>query len=380
MDDLKSSISFVIPCLNEQETLPEVLAKIKRVCETDFKQRRTEIIVSDNNSTDNSVKIAEEHGARIVNCAERGYGAALLCGIRNAACETVIFADADNTYDFLEAPKLISELEKGFDLVIGSRLQGCIHPGAMPFLHRYLGTPFLNWLLNLLYAKKNNKIADCNSGFRCFRRDSFLSWGVKSFGMEFASEMLIKALKADARISHVPISLYPDVRHRVPHLKRWRDGMRHLLQIFLDCPQFFAAAGLVIFCISWLVMALGLRFGPVQIGFVWVLGVHSMMFALLGSLFGITIWSVGLFLTARIRTTIKAYSYFIEMSEDKLFWVSFGLTVVSLALFLAIVIYWGVKGFRLISLEKQTLAVIAFASNSLLLVSSVVTAHLLKRS
>ncbi len=380
MDTLKSSISFVVPCLNEQETLPEVLAKIKRVCETDFKQRRTEVIVSDNNSTDDSVKIAEEYGARIVRCAERGYGAALLCGIKNATCEMVVFADADNTYDFLEAPKLIYELEKGFDLVIGSRLQGRIYPGAMPFLHRYLGTPFLNWLLNLLYAEKGNKIADCNSGFRCFRRDSFLSWQVKSIGMEFASEMLVKALKANAVISHVPVSLYPDLRHRVPHLKRWRDGMRHLLQIFFDSPVFFAVAGFVIFCVSWLIMTLGLCFGPVPIGFIWVLGIHSMMFALLGSLFGIIIWSVGLFLAARIRTTIKVYSYLIEMSEDILFWASFVLTAVSLGLFLAIVIYWGIKGFRLISLEKETLAVIAFASNSILLVSSVVTAHLLKRS
>jgi glycosyltransferase involved in cell wall biosynthesis len=119
--------------LNEQETLPDVLTKIKKVRLTEFKAYQTEIIVCDNGSTDNSVKIAQEHGTKVVHCAEKGYGAALLSGIENAAGEVVVFADADNTYDFLESPLLVYELEKGFDLVVGSRLQGNIHTGAMPF-------------------------------------------------------------------------------------------------------------------------------------------------------------------------------------------------------------------------------------------------------
>jgi glycosyltransferase involved in cell wall biosynthesis len=123
MSDLKRSVSFVVPCLNEQETLSEVLTKIRQLCLVELKAYQTEVVVCDNGSTDNSVKIAQEHGAKVVHCAEKGYGAALLSGIKNAACEIVVFADADNTYDFLEAPLLVYELEKGFDLVVGSRLQ-----------------------------------------------------------------------------------------------------------------------------------------------------------------------------------------------------------------------------------------------------------------
>ena len=380
MSDLKSSVSFVIPCLNEQDTLPDVLAKINKVCETDFKELQTEVIVSDNGSTDNSIKIAEEREAKVVHCVEKGYGAALLFGIENATCEVVVFADADNTYDFLETPRLVSELEKGFDLVIGSRIEGDIHTGAMPFLHRYLGTPILNYFINLLYAKRGNKITDCNSGFRCFKRNSFFSWGVKSQGMEFASEMLVKALKSNAKISHVPISLYPDLRHRVPHLKRWQDGMKHLLQIFLDSPKFFYVTGSAVFYVSWLILLLGLFFGPVSIGFASILGVHSMMFALLGSFFGIIVWAIGLFLAVKIEANVKMYRYLIDLSEDRLFWYGVVLTLIGLVLLLTIVIYWGFQGFHFLSIEKETLALIAFAANGMLLVSNVVTAHLLKRS
>ncbi len=380
MGNLKNSVSFVIPCLNEEGTLPVVLGKINKVCATDFKEYQTEVIVSDNGSTDNSVKIAEEHGAKVVHCLERGYGAALLFGIENANSEIIIFADADNTYDFLETPGLVNELEKGFDMVIGSRISGNIHPGAMPFTHRYLGTPVLNFFINLLYARNENKINDCNSGFRCFKRKAFISWAVKSRGMEFASEMLVKALKSNASISHVPISLYPDVGHRVPHLKRWRDGMRHLLQIFLDSPVFFQVAGSIIFCLSWLIIALGLCLGPIWIGFASVLGIHSMMFALMGSVFGIIIWAVGLFLAVTIKPNTKMYQYLIDLPEDKLFWYSIILTLIGFASLLVIIVYWSLKGFNFLYIEKETLATVAFASNVLLLVSNTMTAHLLKRS
>ena len=380
MSNSKTSVSFVIPCLNEQKTLPEVLAKIKKVCQTDFSTRQTEIIVCDNGSTDDSVKIAQEQGAKVVHCAEKGYGAALLAGINSAAGELVVFADADNTYDFLESARLVDELEEGFDLIVGSRIGGNIYPGAMPFLHRYLGTPVLNFFINLLYAKGANKITDCNSGFRCFRRESFLSWGVKSKGMEFASEMLVKALKSNARISSVPVSLYPDTGERAPHLQRWRDGTRHILQIFLDSPKFFFVTGCLAFCISWLVIIIGLLFGPISIGFASIFGLHSMMFGLLGSFFGIIIWAVGLFLSVKIETKIKIYRYLIHLPEDRLFWYSVILVMVSFVLFLAVVVYWGFRGFHFIAIEKETLAIVAFASDGMLLVSNVVTAHLLKRS
>ena len=379
MSELKKSVSFVIPCRNEQETLGSVLSKINKLCKDDFRDRLTEVIVCDNASTDRSAEIAGEHGAKVVHCERKGYGSALLCGIKEAVFEVVVFADADETYDFLETPKLVEELEKGFDLVIGSRIQGEIHKGAMPFLHRFLGTPVLNFFLNLLYARKETRITDCNSGFRCFLRASFLSWGVKSEGMEFASEMLVKAMKSNAKISNVPVSLYPGYSERIPHLERWRDGMRHLLQIFLDSPEFFFFTGCGLFIISWLVILLGLFFGPVQIGFATVLGLHSMMFGLLGSLFGIIIWAVGLFLSVRIRTSLRVYRSLIELPEDKLFWCSITLTLISIVSFLGIIIHWAVRGFHDIYIEKQTLVIVTFAANSMLFVSNMMTAHLLKR-
>jgi glycosyltransferase involved in cell wall biosynthesis len=380
MSESKKSVSFVVPCRNEQETLGRVLTKINKLCEEDFRDRQTEVIVCDNGSTDRSVEICKEHGAKVVHWDRRGYGAALLRGIGEATGEVVVFADADNTYDFLETPRLVEKLEEGFDLVIGSRMQGDIHKGAMPFLHRYLGTPVLNFFLNLLYAKRGTKITDCNSGFRCFLRASFLSWGVKSEGMEFASEMLVKALKSNAKISSVPVSLYPDCAERTPHLERWRDGMRHLLQIFLDSPKFFFFVGSNLFLISSLGIMLGLFFGPVQVGFVAILGLHTMMFGLFGSVFGIVIWSIGLFLAVKMKSNVRTYQYLIELPEDKLFWYSVILASVSLALFLVIFIHWSLKGFRDIYVEKQTLALVAFAVDGTLLVSNVVTAHLLKRS
>jgi len=379
MSESKKSVSFVVPCRNEQETLGRVLSKINKLCEDDFRDRQTEVIVCDNGSTDRSPEIAREHGTKVVHCEREGYGAALLRGLEEAGCDVVVFADADDTYDFLETPKLVEKLEEGFDLVIGSRMQGDIHKGAMPFLHRYLGTPVLNFFLNLLYAEAGTKITDCNSGFRCFLRTSFLSWGVKSEGMEFASEMLVKALKSNARISHVPVSLYPNRMERTPHLKRWRDGMRHLLQIFLDSPKFFFVFGSSLFLISSLGILLGLFFGPVQIGFATILGLHTMMFGLFGGVFGIVIWSVGLFLAVKIESDVRMYRYLIELPEDKLFWYSVVLISVSFGLFLAIFVHWSLRGFRDIYVEKQTLVLVAFAVDGTLLVSNVVTAHLLKR-
>jgi len=379
-DQPRHSVSFVVPCLNEERTLPFVLEKIKKVCAGELRNRNTEIIVADNGSTDGSREIAVAHAARVVDCQVRGYGAALQYGIRSAANDIIVFADADGTYDFTEAPRLVEELERGYDLVIGSRLKGNVHPGAMPFLHRYIGTPALNVLINSLYSHGRTRISDCNSGFRCVRRDSFLTWNVKSMGMEFASEMLVRALKSGARISEVPISLLPDSRDRTPHLKTWRDGMRHLLQILLEAPNIFHHAGSLVYVASWLTIVVGLVTGPVQLGGVSVFGIHTMMFGLLGSLFGLSIWGIGLFLAAKQATSLRTYRYVLDMSEDKVFWYSVLFAGISAAFFGWIVIEWARHGFRELRLEKETLALIAFGSNGVSLVASVITGHLMKRT
>jgi glycosyltransferase involved in cell wall biosynthesis len=374
-----SSISFVIPCLNEEKGLPHVLSKLVELRQTTFKARKVEIIVADNGSTDESMKIAIAFGAEVVHCPERGYGAALQCGINSAANEIIVFADADNTYDLLESAGLVDELEKGYDLVLGSRMMGNIHPQAMPFLHKYLGTPILNAIINRLYAKGGTRVTDCNSGFRCFWRTKFLSWNVKSAGMEFASEMLVKALKAGAKLSQVPVSLRPDMRESKPHLLTWRDGMRHLLQILLESPEFFYGTGVIFLAISWLVLLGGLIFGQTTIGFATILGIHSMLFALLGSCLGIAILGVGLELAVKVPTSVRLYRYLIKLPEEKLFWRGILFLLISLSLFSLIVVKWAMNGFKFLSLEKETLALTALGVDGLFLILNVVTAHLIKR-
>jgi hypothetical protein len=198
--------------------------------------------------------------------------------------------------------------------------------------------------------------------------------------MEFASEMLIKALKAGAKVSNVPVSLSPDSAGRVPHLKRWRDGMRHLLQILLESPGFFCVSGLSLFSFSWLVILLGLFTGPLSVGFAVVFGLHSMLFALLGTLFGITLWSTGLFLAVRSATRIRVYRYLVDLPEEVLFWGGVLMGLASVALLAAVVVHWALRGFHLIYIEEQTLAIVTFAADGMLVVSNVVTAHLLKAS
>jgi len=378
---MSSSVSFVIPCLNEEYTLPFVLEKISAVKSEALSQRVVEIIVADNGSDDRSIQIAEKFGARIVHCSTKGYGAALKGGIEQALGEIIIFADADNTYDFLETPKLIQELERGYDLVLGSRLRGTIKKHAMPFLHRYLGTPVLNFVINFLYAKGKNRINDCNSGFRCFKRESYKLWGIKGDGMEFASEMLIKAMIHDAKISQVPVTLYPDMKaNRVPHLKTWRDGMRHLLQILVYAPKFFRNLGYLLFGLCWISMVLSAFIGPIVIAHISVLGLHTMMFIMLGSFLGIFSWSLGLFLSLKKNEdSLRDYDYIMNLQEDKLLVYILLLCLLGIISFTFILFQWSQNSFTFLSLEKQTLVLIAFSANNIFIVSNIIAAHLLKR-
>lgn len=374
-----SSFAFVIPCLNEEKTLPIVLDKIKKVCSTELKHFKTEIIVSDNGSTDRSVEIAIQKGVMVVYCAENGYGAAINFGVMNTKADYVIFADADNTYDFLETPKFISEALKGFELIIGNRLKDSVSSTAMPFLHRRVGTPTLNFIINFLYGDKDKKVYDCNSGFRCFRRESFLKWNIKSTGMEFASEMLVKALKHNARISNVPIKLHPAPQGRIPHLKTWRDGMRHLLQILSEAPEFFFKAGRLLFIASFIGICVGLLWGPFSIKGFSVFGIHTMLLLFLLSVFSVTLFGIGLGLSVKVQSSVRLYNYIMSLSEDKLFWISLGIVVISLGFFIGLLIYWGLKGFSNIDLTKEAVFFVALGTLGLQFISSIIFAHLIKR-
>ncbi|PWU22448.1 MAG: dolichol-P-glucose synthetase [Bdellovibrio sp.] len=234
-----NGISIVIPCLNEKETIERaVQLSLEGIHRSN---RPGEVIVADNGSTDGSVELATKAGAKVISVPRKGYGAALDGGIRAANFEAVVFADADLSYPLEDSAILVSAFEnRSLDLVLGSRLRGKIERGAMPFLNRHFGTPILSALIRWTYGLPTS---DCNSGMRCFRRSRYTSLGLSCPGMEFASEMLVKAALAGWKYSEVGIDFRKDQRTRPPHLKRWRDGWRHLRFILGHAPS----RGLIIF-------------------------------------------------------------------------------------------------------------------------------------
>jgi glycosyltransferase involved in cell wall biosynthesis len=224
-------VSVVIPCLNEARTIGCCVDKARRSLRD--LGVRGEIIVVDNRSTDGSAKIAEAHGARVVTADGRGYGLALSAGIEAARGSYIIMGDADDAHELDKLGPFIHRLEEGYDLIVGNRFLGGIRPGAMPWLHRYVGNPLLTGLLNLFF---HSPIHDAHCGLRAFRRDAIVRLRLSSPGMEFASEMVVKACLGRLSMTEVPTVLHPDGRDRPPHLRSFRDGWRHLRLLLLLCP------------------------------------------------------------------------------------------------------------------------------------------------
>jgi glycosyltransferase involved in cell wall biosynthesis len=267
-------LSIVIPCLNEAETLASVIQKAHLGAKT-AQVNGYEIIVADNGSTDGSQDIAVKNKARLVNVPERGYGAALQGGIRSAQGKYVIMGDADDSYDLSQISSFVEELRKGYQLVMGTRLKGEIKPGAMPFLHQYLGNPVLTFLGNLFFG---SGLSDFHSGLRGFERQAILDLDLHTTGMEYASEMVIQATLKGLSRTEVPITLYPDGRSRPPHLRTWRDGWRHLRFMLLYNPRWlFLYPGIVLGLFGLIVSLILLR-GPLWIGNVG-LDVHTLLIA-----------------------------------------------------------------------------------------------------
>jgi glycosyltransferase involved in cell wall biosynthesis len=233
--NLPAGISVVIPCLNEAETLERAVMEAKAGIAASGLEG--EVVVADNGSTDGSQDIARRAGAVVHSVPHRGYGAALHAGILAARYEYVAFADADLSYPFRETPNLLGPLRDGrADIVLGSRLRGTIEPRAMPFLNRHVGTPVLSWMIRRIYRIPSS---DCNSGMRAVRRAMYPELRLRCPGMEFASEMIIRAAECRWRYAEVPISFRKDQRSRPPHLRRWQDGWRHLRFILGNAPSFW---------------------------------------------------------------------------------------------------------------------------------------------
>lgn len=228
-------VSIVMPCLNEAACLPACIANAKdalAMIETRYRLSG-EIVIADNGSTDGSREIAVAHGARVAPVAERGYGAALIGGGMAADGRYVVFGDADGSYDFRESVAMIGKLIEGADLCMGSRFLGGIAPGAMPWKNRYIGNPLLTGILNLMFGAG---ISDAHCGLRAVTKHAFGRLRLSGSGMEFASEMVIKAALQNLTIAEVPASLSPDLRDRAPHLRPWRDGWRHLRYLLMLSP------------------------------------------------------------------------------------------------------------------------------------------------
>jgi glycosyltransferase involved in cell wall biosynthesis len=248
-------VSVVMPCLNEAETLATCISEAQRALAE--AEMNGEIIVADNGSIDGSQEIAEKLGARVVSVVERGYGSALRGGIHASRGRYVVMGDSDASYDFGHVPRIVAKLREGFDLVMGNRFAGGIEPGAMPWLHRYLGNPVLTGIGRLFFRCP---AGDFHCGLRGFTRSAYDRMGLSTTGMEFASEMVIKSTLRGLRITEVPTILRPDGRSRPPHLRSWRDGWRHLRFMLLYCPRWlFIITGMPVFLLGLiLVMLIGI--------------------------------------------------------------------------------------------------------------------------
>ena len=301
-DDREIEVSVVLPCLNEQRTLLGCIDTIKDALK--LENLVGEIIVADNGSSDGSQDIAIQSGARLVSVEERGYGSALRGGIAAAQGRYVVFADADGSYDFMDVPRFVNKLREGNELVMGNRFQGKIHDGAMPWLHRYLGNPVLSGLGRLFFGVQ---VGDFHCGLRGFSKAAYDRMELRSTGMEFASEMVIKSALHELRICEIPVELRPDGRDRPPHLRTWRDGWRHLRFMMLMCPRWlFWLPGLWLFCVS-LVVAIALELGSLLVGPI-RFSIHTLLVAGTGMIVAVQLMTFAIY-TERLAGLIGLRGY-----------------------------------------------------------------------
>lgn len=282
MNDSSLELSIVMPCLNEARTLPICIGKAKAFFAAH--QVNGEIVIADNGSTDESIRIAESLGARVVSVVEKGYGAALAGGITAARGRYVIMGDADDSYDFGESLPILEKLRAGVKLVVGNRFKGGIKKDAMPFLNRYLGNPVLSFIGRLFF---NIPLRDFHCGLRGFDRQAVVDLNLKTVGMEYASEMIVLAALHGLCMEEVPVTLAPDGRDRHPHLNPWRDGWRHLRFLLLYSPRWlYLYPGLALITFGIFICGLLLP-GPIMLIGDVGLDVHTLLVGAMSILVGV---------------------------------------------------------------------------------------------
>lgn len=347
------ALSVLLPCLNEAETLATCIRKAR----SSFAALDVvgEVVVADNGSTDGSREIARREGAILVEVARRGYGAALMAGIRVARGEYVVMADADDSYALEDLKGFLEQLRNGADLVMGNRFRGGIERGAMPFVHRYLGNPVLSRLGRLFFRVP---VGDFHCGIRAFRRDRILELGLTTSGMEFASEMVVRAALAKLRISEVPTVLRPDGRSRSPHLRTWRDGWRHLRFLLALSPRWLLLYPSIAFQGVGLAGVLWLLLGPRALGHV-VFDVHSMLAA--ATMFVLGTQGLGLAVVARsyashlglLAESPKLVKALVRVSLERGLIVGGLLLLAGATCFVVAVTSWGATGFGALDVVRS---------------------------
>jgi len=273
-------LSVVMPCLNEAATLETCIVKAIRTLREH--NVRGEVLVADNGSTDGCPKIAARSGARVVHIEQKGYGSCLLGGISAARGKYIIMGDADDSYDFTQLMPFLQKLRDGHDLVMGNRFQGGIEPGAMPPLHRYLGNPMLTGIGRLFFR---SLAGDFHCGLRGFSKDAVEKMDLRTTGMEFASEMVVKATLQGMKVGEVPTTLSPDGRSRPSHLHSWQDGWRHLRFLLLYSPRWLFLYPGSLLMLAGLAVSSYLLPGPRTVGGV-TFDVHTLLYSAAAILLG----------------------------------------------------------------------------------------------
>ena len=345
MNDTQIELTILMPCLNEAHTLANCITKANRFLEEN--KVHGEVLIADNGSTDGSHHVAESHGARVVHISKRGYGWALRGGIEAALGKYVIMGDSDDSYDLYHLMPFLEKLREGYDLVMGNRFQGGIAPGAMPWHHRYIGNPVLSGLGRLFFKIP---IRDFHCGLRGFSKTAITQMDLKTTGMEFASEIVVKAALLKMKICEVPTTLNPDGRDRPPHLRSFRDGWRHLRFLLLYSPRWlFFYPGLILMLVGG-VLGTILSFKPLSIGNIY-LDINTLLY-LSGMLvlgFTIVLFSivsrVYAFQAGLIPNRPGFYRLLNHLKLESGLIVGILLTLFGIALAVYAVIRWGGTGF-----------------------------------
>lgn len=345
-------VTIVMPCLNEVGSLGHCIEAAKAALEELATHNLVgEVLISDNGSTDGSQALAEERGCRVVHCPRKGYGNALIFGLQAALGKYLVMGDSDASYDFKESVPMVLKLHEGYELCMGSRFKGKILPGAMPWKNKYIGNPALSGILNLFFR---SGLSDAHCGLRALTKDAFNRMELSSPGMEFASEMVVKATLKDLRRTEVPITLSPDKRGRPPHLRPWQDGWRHLKFLVMYGPlwMFFTPAFTMILVSSVIIGAVFLApergtFGVGSLKF----GDHWLALSSGGMLIGYQAFLLGLVALcyrayqAVFPSTSKSHTIYSKVTLENTIILGSLLFIIGGTIITYVVIGWGKEGF-----------------------------------